>query len=449
MAIPAGQVIDMLKLEIYNLRFQQLGADISGPVEGLTYWNTTDHRLRGYSGSAWEVIPHIGAGTPAAETISAAAAAGSSLYAARLDHVHAMPALVTTSVDGFMSAADKTKLDNAVSTATASRLVIRDGSGRAQFADPAAAADAATKGYVDGLVNGTSWKTGVRVATAAAGTLASSFANGQTVDGIALATGDRILIKDQAAPAENGIYTVNASGAPTRALDADAWTELISAAVAVAVGTANADKRFVCTVDAGGTLGTTAVTWTDITSGGLANDSVDNTKLANMAAHTFKGNNTGSTADPIDLTIAQMQAELQGAGIHAAHTGDVTNTAGNMATTIAANVVSNTKLADMAANTIKGNNTGSTADPADLTVAQVKTLIGSTSKYTALVGNGSLTTIPVTHNLGVTGSICQVYEAGGSFREVLVEKQCTDTNTWTLIFATAPASNAYRVVVIG
>ena len=63
------------------------------------------------------------------------------------------------------------------------------------------------------------WKHPVRVATTVAGALASSFTNGSTVDDVVLATGDRILVKDQAAGAENGLYTVNASGAPARATE--------------------------------------------------------------------------------------------------------------------------------------------------------------------------------------------------------------------------------------
>ena len=66
----------------------------------------------------------------------------------------------------------------------------------------------------------------VRVATDAAGTLSTSFENGDTVDGTVLATGDRLLIKDQVALAENGVYTVAATGTPTRATDADTATEI-------------------------------------------------------------------------------------------------------------------------------------------------------------------------------------------------------------------------------
>ena len=121
-----------------------------------------------------------------------------------------------------------------------------------------------------------SWKPPVRVATTAAGTLASSFENGDTVDGITLATDDRILIKDQASGAENGIYTVNASGAPTRAVDFDDVGKAEGAAVLVREGTANADTVFVCTTDGTITIGTTATVWAAVSgSAGTLNDLTD------------------------------------------------------------------------------------------------------------------------------------------------------------------------------
>lgn len=107
----------------------------------------------------------------------------------------------------------------------------------------------------------TSWKQAVRAATTAAGTLATSFENGDTIDGVVLATGDRILIKDQAADEENGIYVVAATGAPTRATDANIADELTGAAVVVTNGTANADKIFICTTNPPITLETTGLTW--------------------------------------------------------------------------------------------------------------------------------------------------------------------------------------------
>lgn len=133
---------------------------------------------------------------------------------------------------------------------------------------PTTSTQAANKSYVDSSIAGLSWKQAVRVATTAAGTLASSFENGDTVDGVVLATGDRILIKDQAAATANGIYTVNASGAPTRAADADSGAELVNASVYVQEGTANADKQFVCITNAAITIGVTNITFTEFSSGG-------------------------------------------------------------------------------------------------------------------------------------------------------------------------------------
>ncbi len=162
------------------------------------------------------------------------------------------------------------------------------------LADPSAATDAATKQYVDNVINGLSWKRPVRVATVANGTLASAFANGQTVDGVTLSTGDRILLKDQSAGAENGIYTVNASGAPTRATDMDVSAEAVNnTTVLVQEGTANADKSFTLTNNGTITLGTTALTWAQV-GGGSGTTYTAGNGLTESPAGTFNvGAGTG------------------------------------------------------------------------------------------------------------------------------------------------------------
>lgn len=129
-------------------------------------------------------------------------------------------------------------------------------------ADPSTSTDAANKGYVDNVAAGIHWKAPVRAATTTNGTLATAFANGQSIDGITLATGDRILIKNQTAASENGIYIVAVSGAPTRASDADTNGELApGTAVTVIEGTANADKSFLIVSDVTIVIGTTDQTW--------------------------------------------------------------------------------------------------------------------------------------------------------------------------------------------
>ena len=162
---------------------------------------------------------------------------------------------------------------------------------------PSAGTDAANKNYVDTAISGLNSlfdaKGSVRVATSSAGTLATSFANGQTIDGVVLATNDRILIRNQASQAENGIYIVNVSGAPTRATDMDVWTEVPGAFVAVEEGTANADTIWLCTSNQGGTLGSTAITFQQIpTTAGLSNTNFVDKAIPSGA---INGSNTAYT----------------------------------------------------------------------------------------------------------------------------------------------------------
>jgi hypothetical protein len=149
--------------------------------------------------------------------------------------------------------------------------------------DTRLATQKAVKTYVDAQVAGLSWKQQVRAATTAAGVLATDFENGDTLDGVVLATGNRILIKNQAAGAENGIYVVAASGAPTRATDADAGAELVNATVYVSEGTANADTQWTCTTNATITVGTTSLVFAQITGTGGGVTSV----LGQTGAVTF------------------------------------------------------------------------------------------------------------------------------------------------------------------
>lgn len=134
--------------------------------------------------------------------------------------------------------------------------------------DPSSAQDAATKNYVDTVAQGLDAKQSVRAATTANGTLATAFANGQTIDGVVLATGNRILLKNQTTQADNGIYVVNASGAPTRAADFDNWSEVPGAFAFVEEGTVNGNTGWTCTSDAGGTIGSTAVVFTQFSGAG-------------------------------------------------------------------------------------------------------------------------------------------------------------------------------------
>ena len=173
------------------------------------------------------------------------------------------------------------------------------------LASPSASADAANKGYVDALITGLQWKPSVRAATTVTGTLASAYANGQSIDGVTLATGDRILIKNQTSGAENGIYVVAATGAPTRATDMDGAGELVpNATVFVNEGTVNADTAWTCTNNGTLTIGSTATVWAQF-GGGIV---YSNGNGLNLSANTFSvkadtGISVSSTGVAIDNSV--------------------------------------------------------------------------------------------------------------------------------------------------
>lgn len=171
-------------------------------------------------------------------------------------------------------------------------------------AAPSASSDYTTKSYVDGIATGVKWKAPVRVATTATGTFATAYANGQTVDGVVLVTGDRILLKDQASGAQNGIYTVNAAGGPSRATDADATAEVSGGmAVFVQEGTVNADTGWLLSNDGTITIGTTVLTFVQFTSLGQVTAGAGLTKTGSQIDVVAADGTITVAADSIKVAI--------------------------------------------------------------------------------------------------------------------------------------------------
>jgi hypothetical protein len=173
------------------------------------------------------------------------------------------------------------------------------------LADPISAQDAATKQYVDSVAQGLDPKASCVAATTANITLSAP----QTIDGVAVVAGDRVLVKNQTLPQNNGIYIVNAS-TWTRALDMDTWAEVPNAFTFIEGGTTQADSGWVSTANAGGTLGTTPITFVQFSGAGTYTAGTGLT----LTGGTFSITNTAVTAGSYGSASNTLSATVNAQG---------------------------------------------------------------------------------------------------------------------------------------
>jgi hypothetical protein len=290
------------------------GAPASLANAELAY-NENDHTLYigegtgGAGGSATVVVPIGGTGLGAntSPLMNGVAAPGTSALMSRSDHVHP-------------SDTSRAPLDSPAFTGTPTAPTASNGTNTTQIATTAFVTTA-----TNNVAQGLDPKASVRAATTGNITLSGT----QTVDGIALIANDRCLVKNQTTPSENGLYSVQA-GAWARTADADLWTELISAFVFVEEGTTQADSGWTCTVDQGGTLGTTAVTWTQFSGAGSINGGAGLVKTGNTLDVIGTAGRIVANADSIDIDAAYVgQTSITTLGTIATGTWNATTIAVN------------------------------------------------------------------------------------------------------------------------
>jgi len=207
-----------------------------------------------------------------------------------------IPTLTASKISDFDTQVRTNRLDQ---LAAPSASVSLNSQKITNLADPTGAQDAATKAYVDATKQGLDVKDSVRAATTANITLSGT----QTVDGVSLLAGDRVLVKNQSTASENGIYDVVSGGSWTRSADANVSSEVTSGLfVFVEEGTTNADSGWVLTTDGSITLGTTSLAFVQFSGAGQITAGAGLSKTGNtIDVGTASASRIVVNANDIDL----------------------------------------------------------------------------------------------------------------------------------------------------
>jgi hypothetical protein len=478
-----GAALDFAKLEGRNFRAHQLSTAPSAPVTGQLYYDTVANSLYYYNGSTWVaagagagpadattsskgIVQLAGdlAGTAASPQIAAGVITDVDVNAANKDGVAGTASMRTLGAGAQQAASgtdarftnarvptahasthqpggsDAMAVDQAAATASLRSLGLTGtqampgnttlnqiaapttfvgigGQRLINVADPTSGQDAATKAYVDAVAQGLQAKASVKAASTANLTLSGT----QTVDGIALIANDRILVKDQTTQAQNGIYLVQAAGW-TRTADMDLWTEVPSAYTWVEQGTTQADTGWVSTADQGGTLNTTAITWTQFSGAGSIIGGAGLLK-------------TGNTLDV-------------GAGAGITVNADTIQ--------VANNGITNAMIADAAINLASADVTGTlpvaNGGTGGANAYNARSLLSAAGYYNNAATHGAGTTITITagtHGLRLTRALLVQVQDNTTGAVELPDIVVAASGDVTITYAASVSANSKMVTIVG
>jgi hypothetical protein len=381
--------IDLTQNQILNAALQNLGSAPGSPVAGQVYFDTTANRPL-----CWNAV--AGAWQWRGTDSDLLNAQAGTFYLARANHTGTQ---LAATISNLQSTVITYTLDTFAAPVAAVSL---GGQKITNLAAPVAGTDAANKNYVDSTAQGLQAKPTAQVATittlpactysngtAGVGATLTATSNGVlTIDGYAVALADLVLVKNQASSFQNGLYVVSTLGTGSVPYVLTRHADMDQAT--------EFGGAFI-PVENNGTV-TANTLW-----------------LCNVANSII----VGTTA----VTLTQLNAATsltQGNGI-----------------TISGGVV--TFLPDPAAG--KGLLVTGSGAAVDTSVV--------VRKFAAAFGDGATLSYTITHNLGTQDVTVRVYSATTPWAEVECDINHATTNTITLIFAVAPTTNQYRVVVHG
>ena len=433
--------LDLNQNQILNATFEVLAFDPNTNLfDGRMYFNSVDGVIKIYdaTAAAWRKIA-AGVGEQAAIVSGGSHSTALTITEAG-GQITITPNLATSASAGLFSASDFTKLSDATSEATASKLVIRDGSGNIKVATPTDAAHAATKGYVDAARQGLDVKQSVRAATTGPVNLANQLEAGDTLDTtVTLVAGNRVLVKNQATASENGIYVVQSSGAAVRATDANgtADTGEVSGGTFTFVeeGTVNGDAGFVVSSNGAVNVGTDPMNWVQFSGAG----------------QVLAGNGLTKDGNTIDAVGTENRISVSENAIDIASTYVGQNTI----TTLGTITTGTWNGADVA---VADGGTGSgTASGARTNLAETPTS-GQTTSTAVLArvvhqacaaSSGTTSVTTVTHNFNTKNVTVEVYQVSTGETVICdIVRGTVDSITVTINGATI-ASDDYHIVVTG
>ena len=287
---------------------------------------------------------------------------------------------------------------------------------------PANGTDMANKAYVDAVAQGLSFKPPALVGTTVNITLSGL----QTIDGVTVAAGDRVLVKNQTTQANNGIY-VAASGTWARAEDANTYAELVSAYLFITSGSTQAGQSYVCTSQPGGTLGTTAITWTTFTNNATYNAGTGLTLAGTTFSITPVGTaNTYGSASQVPVITTNASGQVSA----------VTNTAIAIANTAVSGLGTMSTQAASAVAITGGTITGTSIDSSAIGATTASTVRGTTITATSQFTGAGTGLTGTASGLSIGGSAASATTAttatnvtGGAAGSLVYQTAASTTST--------------------
>ena len=462
------------------------------------FYASDNHLIYFSNGSTWQQVDSFGSSVVSETSYGQSSAVGTSTDYARADHTHGTPPLTNTAATAI------TETTSTVGTGTAPARedhvhdftpanfpVSHFGQPVANtpwnsykitnLADPTNAQDAATKNYVDGVAQGLNVHDEVDAATTAniVGTYTAGSADASNgtgigayfvvtatgalvVDGVTLALNSRVLLKNQTDGKQNGVYKVTTAGATgvsavlTRATDANNhvpgqvtagdFVYIVNGTVQGTTGWVQTAQGTATTPTKGIKLGTDSITFSQFY--GVGTYTASNGVLLTGTNFTFAPSTTGGLTTGVAggavllPSTSGLKTDSNGLALNPTSTGGLTTSSSGTYILLQTNSGLATTSSGLAVTPGLGITTTAQGAAGAATTNQVAINTDVVvRKYATTIGDGSTTSITITHNLNTRDITAAIYDAS-TYAEVMCDVTHTTVNTVTFAFSVAPSTNA-------